>query len=68
MYGRIHSGICNVPKFLLPDIKLQIKFTKAKSSFYHMNPTPDTKTVFKFLDAKLFVKGIKANPQINLHH
>jgi hypothetical protein len=24
MYGRIHSDICNVPKFLLPGIKLQI--------------------------------------------
>jgi len=28
MYGRIH--ICNVPKFLLRGIKLQIKFTKGK--------------------------------------
>jgi len=30
MCGRIHSVICNVPKFLLPGIKLQIKFKKAK--------------------------------------
>ena len=37
MYGRIHVDICNVPKFLLPGIKLQIKFTKAKSSFYLMS-------------------------------
>jgi len=30
IFGRIHSDICIVPKFLLPGIKLQIKFTKAK--------------------------------------
>jgi hypothetical protein len=30
MYGRIHSDICNVPKFLLPGVSLQIKFTKSK--------------------------------------
>ena len=41
MYGRIHSDICNVPKLLLPGIKLQIKFTKAKPSFYLMNPAAD---------------------------
>jgi hypothetical protein len=68
MYGRIHSNICNVPKFLLPDIKLQIKFTKTNSSFYLINSAPDSMTVFKFLDAKLFVKRIKANPQIKLAH
>jgi hypothetical protein len=68
MYGRIHSDICNVPKFLLPDNKLQIKFKKAKPSFHLMNPEADTKTVFKFLDAKRFVKRFKANPHINLAH
>jgi hypothetical protein len=66
MYRRIHSDICNLPKFLLPDIKLQIKFTKAKSSFFLMNTATDTKTVFRFLDAKLFVKRIKENTQISL--
>jgi hypothetical protein len=68
MYGRIHSDICNVPKFLLPDIKLHIKFTKAKPSFYLMNHAADSKTVFKFLDAKLFVKRIRPNPRIHLAH
>jgi hypothetical protein len=33
-----------------------------------MNTAADSKTIFKFLDAKLFVKRIKANPQINLAH
>jgi hypothetical protein len=35
--GEYNSDIYNVPKFLLPDIKLHIKFTKAKPSFYLMN-------------------------------
>jgi hypothetical protein len=68
MYGRINSDICNVPKFLLIGIKLQIKFTKAKPSFYLMNSAADSKSTFKFLDAKLFVKRIRANPQIPLAH
>jgi hypothetical protein len=33
-----------------------------------MNPAGDTKTIFKFLNAKLSVKRIRANPQINLAH
>jgi hypothetical protein len=52
MYWRIHSDICNVPKFLLPNM-LQIKFTKAKSGFYLMNTAADSKTTFKFLTANL---------------
>jgi len=46
MCGRIHSDICKVPKFLLPGIKLEIKFTKAKPSFYLMNTSADSKTTF----------------------
>ena len=68
MFGIIHSDICNVSKFLLPDIKLQIKFTKAKPSFYLMDTAADSKTTFKFLDGKLFVRRIRANPQIPLAH
>jgi hypothetical protein len=56
MYGRIHSDIYNVPKFLPLGIKLQIKFTKAKPSFYLMNTAADSKASLKFLDAKLFLK------------
>jgi len=68
MCGRIHSDLCNVPKFLLPAIKLQIKFTKAKSSFYLMSTAADSRTTFKFLDAQLLVKRIKANPKIPMAH
>ena len=31
------------------------KITKAKDDFYLMNPNPDTKATFKFLDAELVV-------------
>jgi len=30
MYVRVHSDIWNVPRFILPGVRLQIKFTKAK--------------------------------------
>jgi hypothetical protein len=68
MYGRIHSDICNVPQFIIPGVRLQIKLTKAKQDIYLMNPTADSKTKFKFLSAKLFVRRIRANPRILLAH
>jgi hypothetical protein len=46
MYGRIHSDLCNGPRFVLPGVRLQIKFTKAKPSFYLMNTKADSTTVF----------------------
>ena len=64
LYGRLPSDFCNVPKFLFPGLNLHFKLTKAFSSFYLMNPTADCTTTFKFLDEKLFVKRITANPDI----
>jgi hypothetical protein len=43
-YGRLPSDLCNVPTFLLPGVNLQIELTKARSSFYLMNATEDSKT------------------------
>jgi len=56
------------PEIFTPGIKLQIKFTKAKSSFYLMSTAADSKTTFKFLDAQLLVRRIKANPKIPIAH
>ena len=66
--GEYIAIYAKVPKFLLPGIKLQIKFTKAKSSFYLMSTKADSTTTFKFLDAQLLVRRIKANPKIPLAH
>ena len=64
LYGRLHSDICNVPQYLIPGVRLQIKLTKARPSFYLMNKTADSKVTFKFLDAKLFVKRIRVDPNL----
>ena len=37
LYGRVHSDFCNVPVYLLPGVRAQIKFTKARTGFYLMN-------------------------------
>jgi hypothetical protein len=66
MIGRIHSDICNVPIYLIPGVRLQIKFTKAKPSFFLMNKDAKSTTIFKFLDAKLLVSRVKANPRLCL--
>jgi len=67
LYGRIHSDICNVPLYLIPGVRLKIKLTKAKSSFYLMNKN-DSTTVFKFLDAQLFVNRVRPSPSLLLAH
>jgi hypothetical protein len=68
MIGRIHSDICNVPIYLIPGVRLQIKFTKGKPSFFLMNKDAKSTTTFKFLDAQLLVRRVKANPAILSAH
>ena len=68
LYGRIHKNFCNVPVYLLRGVRLQIKFTKTKSSFYLMNKVAESKSVFQFLDSQLWVKLIRPNPTIPLAH
>jgi hypothetical protein len=51
MIGRIHSDICNVPIYLIPVVRLQIKFTKAKPSFFPLNKDDKSTSTFKFLEA-----------------
>jgi hypothetical protein len=37
MYGKIHSDLCNVPQYLLPGVRVRIKFSKAISDLCLMN-------------------------------
>jgi len=55
-----------VPVYLLPGVRLKIKLTKARSNFYLMKKTADSKTTFKFLSAKLYVIRIRPNPALLL--
>jgi len=41
-----------------------MKLTKARSNFYLMKKTADSKTTFKFLNAKLYVIRIRPNPAL----
>ena len=66
--GRFHSDFYNVPLYLVPGVRIQIKLTKARPSFYLMNKTADSKTHFKFLDAQLIVKRVKPHPNILIAH
>jgi hypothetical protein len=68
MIGRIHRDICNVPIYLIPGVRLQIKFTKAKPSFFFMKKDDKSTTTFKFLDARLLVRRVRANPAILAAH
>ena len=68
LHGRIHSDICNVPLYLIPGVRLQIKLSKAKPSFYPMNIDAGKKTVFKFLDAQLLIIRVRPSPSLLLAH
>ena len=57
-----------MPVYLPPGFRLQIKFTKAKSSYYLMKQVAESKTVLQFLDAQIWVKRIRPNPKIPLAH
>ena len=49
---------------MLPGVKLQIKLTKARPSFYLLKKTADSKTNFKFLDAHLLLRREQPKPAI----
>jgi len=68
MYGRIHSDICNDPLYLLSGVRLQIKLTKARTSFFLMSDKADSKVIFKIQDDQLFVKRFRPNPAIFAAH
>jgi hypothetical protein len=68
MFGRLHSDIFNVVTHLLPGDRVQVKLTKARPEFSLMNKDADLKVTFKFLDAQLLGKRVKANPAILAAH
>jgi len=43
LFIRLHSDICNLTLNLLPGVRLPIKWTKARPSFYLMNKSVDSK-------------------------
>ena len=45
LFGRLHSDIYIVPPYLLPDVRLQIRLTKAQPKFYLVNNSFNLKTV-----------------------
>jgi hypothetical protein len=68
MIGRIHSDICNIPIYLIPGVRMQIKFTKAKPSFLLMKKDDKSTTTFKYLDAQLLIIRVKVNLAILSAH
>ena len=68
MYGRLYSDICNVPLFLLNGVKIQIKLTKSKKSFYLLSNRADSNATFKFQEALLYFKRIRPATSILAPH
>ena len=68
LLGRLLSDICNDIPYRLPGVKLQIKLTKGKRTFYLMNTKSDSTTEFQFLEAYLIVNRIRPNPAYLIAH
>jgi len=62
LHDRIHSDIPHLTQHLVPGVRVQIKLTKSRLSFYLMTKEAESKTVFKFLDDKLKVNRVKVTP------
>jgi len=68
MYGRIHSDICNVPLYLISGVNIQIKFTKARQTFFIISNKAHPKVKFVFKEARLYVRRIRSNAKILTSH
>jgi hypothetical protein len=66
--NRLHSDICNVRLCLLSGVKIQIKLTKAKKSFYLLSTKADSKATFKFQEVLLYAKRIRPALSILASH
>jgi len=66
--GRLHIEICNVPLYLQPAVRLQIRLTKARPGFYVMKKSVHSQTIFKFLDAQLLLRRVGPNTAFLLAH
>ena len=66
--GRLHTDICNVPTHLLPGVRMQIKLTNAKREICVHSKSETSNAVFKILDAQLFVKRVRPNPEYLIAH
>ena len=58
---RLHTDICNVPTHLLPDVRMQIKLTKARRELYLLSKDADSIVVFTLLEAQLMAKRVRPN-------
>jgi hypothetical protein len=65
-FWRIHGDLFNMPQLFLGGVKIQIKFTKAKSDFYVLSSKSDARAVFKFSDATMYLKHVNLSPRIQL--
>ena len=63
MYRQIYGDLFNMPLLFLGSVKIQIKFTKAKSNFYVLSSKSDARGIFKFSDATMYVNP---SPRIQL--
>lgn len=65
--GRPHVDIFQQEKYLLNGIDMNLKFTRSSSAF-HLMLDDGVDAITTILDAVLYVRRVKINPSIALHH
>jgi hypothetical protein len=66
MFGRLHGDIFHVNKYLLDNIELSVKLTKANDSFCLIGS--ETGCSLKINDIALYVRKVRINQQVLLAH
>jgi len=62
VFARLSNNIRNVPLYLLPVVRLQIRLTKARSDFSFTNKSVDSNTVSNFRTPNYWSDGIGQTP------
>jgi hypothetical protein len=68
LIGRLHRDLFSSYSMHINVVGMNIKLTRAPSSFYLLGPADDSEVYIKIMDANLFVTQAELSPTILLAH
>ncbi len=68
LYGKVHADMLNQPLLLLNNVDVRLTFTLNKPEFYILNDTATDDSIFKIIEATIFVKHCTINPNVLIAH
>ena len=68
LFGRLHSDLMNLSKYLLNGVDVKIRLVKSSEDFHLLDATPDVSYKTVLHKISLFVRKVKINPAVFLAH